>query len=82
MQPTLGDVLADIGPLGVARVRAGLSALIEGHAHVSTGDRGTRRRALLSLLRLGAVHPVQLAWRVDVAQAQPCASLPGTGGDR
>lgn len=78
---TLGAVLADIGPLCIAWVWTCLAALIEGHTQVSTGDWGTRRQALLSLMCPWAVHPAQLARGVNITQAQPHTSLPGAGID-
>lgn len=52
MEPTVGAVLADIGPLGIARVWIGLAALIEEHAYIAAGDEELRWQAPLSLLCL------------------------------
>lgn len=83
MRPsTLGAVLADEGTLGVARVRAGLAALVQGHTNVAAGDGCARRRALVALAGIRAVHPAQLARRLDIAQAEPGAALPAGGRGR
>lgn len=66
LRPTLGAVLADVGPLGIARVRTGLAALVQGDTHVASGDGGPGWWALLTLQRVGAVHPAQLAGRFDI----------------
>lgn len=76
---TLGAVLADEGALGVAGVRAGLAALVQGHTHVAAYGRA-RWRALLALAGVRAVHPAQPARRIDVTQAEPGAALPAGGG--
>lgn len=66
LRPTLGAVLADEGTLGIAQMRTGVAALVQGDAHVAWGCRVAGLRALLALQRIGAVHPAQLAGRFDI----------------